>query len=520
VDIREYLRIFGRYWWLIVILAVLGGAIGYSTWAFPGLVPYTDREYQSTATLFVATQSGSNVTEAYQNNLFSIDRASSYASLATSEQVAARAVDQLKAPISAGELRGKIVATPVPKTVLLKVGVKDPDPAQAQTYANAVANQLVGLVSELETSRRGGTPAAGAVVVDEANYPTEPLGRGMWIRIALGVAGGLLLGIIVAILAGVFDKRLRGREPVEDVTGSLVIGVLPLDPLRRRVDVADLASDGLYAERLRELRTNLRFTARAHGGNPPKLIAITSPSAEDGRTTTAIDLAAVLTESGRSVVLVDGDMRKSALADRLPLSGPMRDGASQRGLSTVLVGETNLVEALIPGVELDGHPVALLPAGPTPARPGEVWGTDRAGRLLDELAHDFDYVIIDTPPLETYSEGAVIGALSDGALLLARMRRTTSSALRRALRTLQSANVALLGTIVTFEPGHRRQVVRDRRSAADKGRAGTGDGSGNGSRRPGGENEAADSAETAAMQSELAGSARSPRSSRSRHGIS
>ena len=102
----DYLRIFRRYWWLIVVFTVVGAGAGYVTTLF--LTP----EYQSTARLFVATQNGTSVTEAYQNNLFSQERVFSYADLATSEQVAARAVDQLKAPISPEELRSKISAVP------------------------------------------------------------------------------------------------------------------------------------------------------------------------------------------------------------------------------------------------------------------------------------------------------------------------------------------------------------------------------------------------------------------------
>ena len=450
MEIKEYLRIFARYWWVIVVLTVLGAAIGWGTWQF------TTREYQSTATLFVATQSGTTVTEAYQNNLFSQERVVSYAGLATSEQVAARAVDQLKAPISPQELRAKTSALPVPKTVLLNVGVTDPDPAQAQTYANAVADQLIGLVSELETSRRGGSPAAGVVLVDEADYPTSPLGMGMLLRIGLGAAGGLLVGIVAAILIGVLDRRLRGREPAEAASGSLVIGGLPIDASRPKVDVVDLSVDNLYAERLRELRTNLRFVSPANGDGPPKQIAVTSPSAGDGRTTTAIDLAAVLAESGRSVVLVDGDLRNPAVADRLPLNGPMREGASTRGLSTVLVGEHTIVESIIRDIAVGHRSIAVLPAGPSAPRPGELWANDRAGRLFDELANSFDYVVIDTPPLDAYTDGAVVAALADGALLLARIRSTTSAAVKRAVQTLRAANVALIGTVVTFERGQRR----------------------------------------------------------------
>jgi tyrosine-protein kinase len=465
LDIKDYLRIFRRYWWVVVLAVFVGAGVGFATTRF--MTP----EYQSTARLFVATQHGSSVTDAYQNNLFSQERVVSYAGVATSEQVAMRAVDQLKASISPSELREKITAKPEEKTVLLDVSVVDPDAAAAQIYANAVSDQLVGLVSELETSRRGGSPAAGLVLVDEANYPTEPMGLSPLMRTALGAAGGLVAGIILAVLIGIVDKRLRRRDTVEDITGASILGVLPNDPSRPKVDAVDLAGGGLHAERVRELRTNLRF-ARPNGAEAPlRQIAITSPSPRDGRTTAAIDLAAALAESGQSVVLVDGDLRNPALADRLSLDGPDRDRANERGLSTVLVGEHDAFEVLIPAVTVGSHSIAFLPAGPKSRRAGELWASDVAPKLLDELANEFDYAIIDTSPLTAYTDGAVVGALSDGAIVLARIRHTTSSALRRALQTLQAANVTQIGAVVTFEPGHGRQLRRDRAARERAGRA-------------------------------------------------
>ena len=164
--------------------------------------------------MFVATQNGTSVSEAYQNSQFSMDRALSYAGLASSEQVAQRAVDQLKEPISAEDLQSKISTTPRPKTVLLDVNVRDSNPAQAQKYASAVGDQMVRLVSELETSRRGGTPAAGVVVVDEAGYPTAQIGWTLWKRLLLGGVLGLLLGLVSAVVVGAADRRLRGREGI------------------------------------------------------------------------------------------------------------------------------------------------------------------------------------------------------------------------------------------------------------------------------------------------------------------
>ena len=261
--------------------------------------------------------------------------------------------------------------------------------------------------------------------------------------------------MLVALVTGVFDKRLRARENVESQSGSLVMGALPKDPARKNAGVVDLAGDGIYAERVRELRTNLRFTVPPDGSGPPRCIAVTSPSAGDGRTTTAIDLAAALAESGRSVLLVDGDMRNPAIADRLPLDDTTRARSSRTGLSTVLVGEDHISAAVIPDVRVGDHTIAVLPAGPLPPRPGELWATDRATQLLEYLAGAFDYVVVDTPPLGDYTDGAIVGALGDGAILLARLGGTTDRSLRRAVQVLQSANVGLLGTVVTFEPVSR-----------------------------------------------------------------
>ena len=472
MGVTDYVRIFRRYWWLAVVFAIVGAIVGYASWVVNlGIINFTPK-YESTATLFVATQTGTTTAEAYQNDTFSQQRAFSYVALATSEQVATRAVAELQAQISPRELQGKITATPINKTVLLNIGVTDSSPARAQDYAAAVSDQLVAVVAELETSRRGGTPAAAAVVVDDASFPTAPVNLKLPLRIALGAGVGLIIGLLAALLTGVLDKRLRGRDGLESATGSFAMGALPKDPVRPNAAVVDLAGDGLYAERIRELRTNLRFAVPPEGSGRPRVIAVTSPSAGDGRTTTAIDLAAAFAESGRSVILVEGDLRHPTLVDRLSLADAARVKSVQHGLSTVLLGEDELNDAVIPQIDVGGHSIALLPGGPRPPRPGELWATDRATKLIAQLGQGYDYVIVDTPPLDSYTDGANIGALADGVILLARVGGTTANALRRAVQTLQSAHAALLGTVATFEPvsrlvarTHSRQRVR---SAAEQ----------------------------------------------------
>ena len=438
--IGDYLRAFRRFWWLIVVVAVIGAAGGY-VWSL-----VATPKYASTAQLFVTTQSGTSVGDAYQNNLFSQERVKSYASLATSRQVAARAVEQLKSTMSADDLRSKISAAPVLNTVLLDVTATDADPVAAQTYANAVADQLVQLVSELETSRRGGTPAAGAILVDDADYPSSASGPSLVTRIGLGVVAGLALGVIAVIVLALVDTRVRRRERVEDIAGSLVLGEVVADPKRPGVPVLDPAAGGELVERVRQLATNLRFARTAAGGRPV-VVAVTSPAHGDGRSTLAIDLAAVLAESGRRVLLVDGDLLTPTLADRLLSSDPGGRGRPTRGLSTVLLGDDTLDDAVI--TRVGGHPFALLPAGPVPTSRGRLWGADRAQQVFADLAVRFDHVVVDTPPLGVCTDGAIAAALGDGAVVLARLGHTRSSALRRGLESLTTAHAEFLGVVVT-----------------------------------------------------------------------
>lgn len=458
--IGDYVRIFRRLWWLVLVAVLLGGIAG-------GLSQLLHKqEFTSTARLFVTTQSGTSVGDAYQNNLFSEERVVSYAGLATSEQVAARAVDQLKASITADELRSKITAAPVPQTVLLDIVAKDSDAATAQLYANAVADQLVNVATELETSRRGGESAAGAILVDDASFGAPVKSMGLVARILLGALGGLLVGVIVAAIAGVSDTRVQRRERIEDVTGNALIGTLARN--KGREGSIDPAAGGEAVERLRELRTNIQF-ARNGDGERPHVITITSPSAQDGRSTTAADLAAVFAEAGHSVLLVDGDLVDPSLAEILELSDAEHARTTEKGLTTLLARQSTLAESTI---RVGGF--RLLPAGPLPASRRQLWGDDAADQVIEELRAQFDYVIIDTPPLIKYSDGTVPAALGDGAVLLGRIGHTKAGALRKAMAILSAAHVELIGVVATGESAQVKERAAGKVDDATDGEAADG----------------------------------------------
>ncbi len=129
MEIQEYLRIIRSRWWIIVLFALLGAAVG------GGMTTLIPGQYEAKTQLFVSTTRGESVTEAYQNNLFAQERVRTYAGLANSAQVSQRVADQLHTDLSAADISAKVSAQPVKDTALLDIRVVDRD-AERQPYAN------------------------------------------------------------------------------------------------------------------------------------------------------------------------------------------------------------------------------------------------------------------------------------------------------------------------------------------------------------------------------------------------
>ncbi|SIR69083.1 polysaccharide biosynthesis tyrosine autokinase [Williamsia sterculiae] len=444
MEIREYLAIFRAKWWVVVAALVVGLVAGYLYALF------ADTSYKSCSQVFVTTDGGSSVGEAYQNNLFSQERVNSYARVATSEQVSQRVVDQLHLQVSPSTVQGRITATPVEKTVLLDICTSDSSAASAQALTGAVTAQTVQVVRELETPSRGGNPAAGATVVDDASGGVESGASALKFGL-LGAVAGLLIGIALALALGLLNRRIGDRAKVDEITRGGVIASVPADPQRPETRVTDLGSGAPIAESVRTLRNNLHFLGK---DTEPRVIVVTSPDADTGRSTLAIDLAAVIAESGASVALVDGDLRGGSLSRTLQVG-------ERRGLSDVLAGNST-VPTVVQNGTVDG--VAVVVSGKLPPNPGELLAFTRAQAVIDDLRGRFDYVVVDTPPVLSYGDAAVLAALGDGALVLTRIGRTSRDALRRTIRSLEQVGATILGNVTVFDG---KATVRPSRPTAE-----------------------------------------------------
>jgi receptor protein-tyrosine kinase len=258
----------------------------------------------------------------------------------------------------------------------------------------------------------------------------------------MAVAGllGLLLGIALAVARELLDNTVSSADDVEKILDAPVLtsvgydGDVPKHPL-----ISDSASHAPRVEAFRLLRTNLQFLNLDHS---PRSIVITSALPNEGKTSTAANLAIALAQTGRRVLLIDGDLRRPKAASMLGLERSV-------GFTTVLVGRAELKDSI---QRHSDSGIYFLASGPVPPNPTEVLQSNTARALLDQVAEMFDLVIIDAPPLLPVSDAAIVARDVDGAILVVRHGKTTKEQLRQAGQRLSQVDAKLLGVAVNMTP--------------------------------------------------------------------
>lgn len=416
----------------VTIIAAGLGAVAFSLATTP--------LYQATTRLFVSTNGGSTLTETYQGNRFSQERVISYAQLLMGETLAQRTIDKLGLDMSAEHLRQNVTASSKLDTVLINVAVLDESAVRARDVANALSDEFVVMVRELETPESGATPEARVVVEQRASVPSQPVVPKTARNIGIGLAVGIILGIGLAVVRELLDNTVKDRQMLEEITGAGLVGTIPLDKERRKEAAISFDADNSpTAEAFRKIRTNLQYLSV---DNPPRIIIVTSSTPSEGKSVTAINIALALAEAEHNVVLVDGDMRRPTMHKYLKLVGLV-------GFSTVLSGKASLDEALqktrFPGL-------TVLTSGAIPPNPSELLGSQTAKKLLGELAAEFDYVIVDSTPLLAVTDAAILAAEADGVLVMTKFGQTKRDQLTHAVGNLRDVGASVLGAVFTMAP--------------------------------------------------------------------
>lgn len=356
----------------------------------------------------------------------------------TSEAVGQRVVDALGLDATAGQIAQSLTATHSEDTATVSVSATASSAAEAQSIADQAVIQAAEEVSDLE----GETSPVEVILMTPSRLASVTRSPKVGAYLGLGAVGGIVLGYLWIIFCELSDRRLHDGK---DVLAEFQAAPLGAIPFSRSIVQRGLLrrADPDTEEELRRLRTNV-----LHAGPDGdfRVLVVSSARRHEGRTTASVGIARVMAALGRRVVLIEGDLRTPSLAGMLgqPPAGP--------GLSQLLGGTASLEDVLVstptPGLE-------ILPAGATPPNPSELLGATGMSALLRRLSATHA-VIIDSPPLLHFTDGAILAEQADGVLMVVRVGRTTGEDLHGAVLTVEQGGGDVVGTVLNRIPASRR----------------------------------------------------------------
>lgn len=433
MDLHAYLRLLRKQW---KVIAGIATAVVVASVAVTLLVP---RTYQSQLQFFVSTMDTSDNSQLAQGSTFLQQRVKSYAQLVTAPVVLQPVVTKARLDTTAEKLANDVAATIPPDTVLIDVSVDARTPGQAQRIARAVASEFPKTVANLEKVSKKKDSPVKVTVTKAPTFNPSPVSPRPFRNVAIGLVLGLLLGLGIAALRQMLDSRVRTKEDASLVAPDVpVLGAISFDddalkhPLLRGDRV-----QSPRAEAFRTLRTNLAFVG---GGtsNASRAIVLTSSLPGEGKTTTSANLALMLADSGASICLIEGDLRRPRLLEYFGMDG-------SAGLTDVLIGRAEIDDVVQPYGE---RTLWLIGAGQLPPNPSELLGSPAMRDTMERLAKSFDYVLIDAPPLLPVTDAAVLARQVDGAVMIVGSGLVTRDQLSTSLERLANVGGRVMGIVL------------------------------------------------------------------------
>ncbi len=316
-------------------------------------------------------------------------------------------------------------------------------PESERQLANLTRDTLVNekvydylLEKRAETAILRSSTVSKTRVLDKALLPGLPIKPKRLLIILVGLILGFIVGIAQAFLRAFLDDTLKTADDIDKATNIPLYGAVP-----QRVDKTTRSQ---FAEAMRVLRTNLQFVGTS---KKSKVIAITSSISGEGKTTIAVALAAIVAATGKKVIILDLDLRRSRMHVEFKITNKL-------GISSYLVGTATLDDVIQKDVNENLH---VITAGPKPPNPSELLVTSQFDKLIEELEERYDYIILDTPPIGLVTDAMILLKMADVGLIITRANYSKKSFIKNIERFSAEHKLNNLGFIINGMESSKRQ---------------------------------------------------------------
>jgi succinoglycan biosynthesis transport protein ExoP len=430
MTLAEYMGVFRRYWFGIVVLTLVGALGGYALGA------RAEVKYRASTSLLVNTVISGSGSDILNGTSYVEKQISSYVGLATSQRVLQSVIDDLHLHISSHTLAGSVSADSPTDTALININAVSPDPVQAAAIANAVTDSLSKEVGAIAPQFEG-KPAIRLTTVKTATVPRAAFSPNRRLYIVVGLLAGLLLGLVLALVRRSLGSAINDANDVARVTDLPVVGEIVSSKPGMTLPAAVLRDPtGLEAESMRGLAANLSFLGVDHG---LRSLVITSASTGESKSSLAASVSLVLAEGSNKVLLVDADLRKPTIHRLTNLDNSI-------GLSTVLIGKDTLELAVQPWAH---EGLDVLTSGPSAPNPAQLLSSQAMRTLVAKAEASYDFIVIDTAPLLSVADAVWLTHVASGMLVAVRRGHTHPRALRRAMEIVAPTRTSVLGLVIT-----------------------------------------------------------------------
>lgn len=428
INIRELFQILLKKLW-IIMLAGITFAAGAGLYSKLFIKPV----YTSGTKIYVINRENKEITT-YSDLQTGAQLTQDYKILVKSRPVTEQVLKDFNLDMTHEQLVSDISVNTPANTRILEIKVKSTDPLLAKKLADGIAEVSVErMMSVMETEK--------ANIVEYGNIPLLPSSPDIAFNVIAGGICGTVLAVFVLLFLYITDDTVKNPDDVEKYLGITVLGNIPFELAkggkgRRRQKTGyshtyeNAARNFAGTEAYKTLRTNIQFC-----GKEVKTICITSCTPDEGKTVISFRLASALAESGKKVLLIDADLRKSVIIGKTGIYG----------LSQYLSGMNGL-EEVINKTNVDG--VDIIFTGPIPPNPSELLGSEAFHELMRRQREIYDYILVDTPPLGIVIDSANAAEYCDGTVMVLETNKISRKMAERVLRQLEKGKCRVLGAVL------------------------------------------------------------------------
>lgn len=451
LDTKRLLGALMEKLWLVVGLAA-ATAIAMFLYTYLGMTP----QYDATAKFYVNNSSISvgetSISMSSGDLTTSRNLVDSYIVILNTRETLNDVIDYAGVNLNYKTLLKMISAEAVDNTEIFEVTVRSADPQAAEKIANAIAYILPKRIATI-------IEGTSAKVVEAAVVPTSPSSPSYVVNTLLGLVIGFVLAVGIILIREITDTTIRKEDDVTQACHYPVLAAIPdmsvaskrgygygygygrereLEKPSGALIGGDISFGASEAYKL--LRTKLQFSFAGAEGS--RVIGVSSALSGEGKSLSSVNLAYSLSELGKKVILIDCDMRRPTLAEKLQIK-------KAPGISSYLTGQCDLVSLVQPcGIAGDENAFHVITAGQNPPNPSELLSSGRMHDALDALRKFYDYVVLDLPPVNEVSDAMTIANKTDGTLLVVRENYCDRNVLRDSIRQFEYIDAKILGIVM------------------------------------------------------------------------